>query len=112
MFAHRNVLEKHIEAHLVKLVEAAGGEVRKVSWPGRRFAPDRFVMLPGGCFWVELKNPRTLLSFPADAHERGQAREHAKMALYGEEVHVLGTLEGVEALVERKSKWQRSRSTI
>ena len=38
--------ESEIEKYLVKQVKAAGGEVRKVKWIGRRGAPDRLAMLP------------------------------------------------------------------
>lgn len=99
----KNTSEEAVEKRLVRLVREAGGEVRKVVWPGRRFAPDRFVMLPRGCFWVELKNPATILTFPSNPRERGQAREHALMARYGQEVHVIGTFEAVEALIRRNT---------
>jgi hypothetical protein len=62
------IRERDIEAYLVKRVKAMGGEVRKVKWIGRNFAPDRLVVLPdpgpgpgSGVFnnswWVELKAP-------------------------------------------------------
>lgn len=51
------LLERDVEKYLVKMVKAAGGEVRKLRWIGRASAPDRLVLLPGvGCF-VELKRP-------------------------------------------------------
>lgn len=31
------------EAYLVRRVKETGGETRKVKWPGRRGAPDRFI---------------------------------------------------------------------
>jgi len=49
--------ESEIEAYLVKCVKKLGGEVRKVKWIGRRGAPDRFVMVCGLNFFVELKAP-------------------------------------------------------
>jgi hypothetical protein len=107
------MLEHDIEDYLVKRVKAMGGEVRKVQWIGRNGAPDRFVMLPpkfvreagdvlvyeGLGVWVELKNPTTLKTFPADARERAQAREHKRMRALGQRVEVIGTLEGVEELL-------------
>lgn len=106
------MLERDIEAYLVKRVKAMGGEVRKVVWQGRVSAPDRLVMLPlrrfgsGTHDWhrpltvfVELKNPATIKTFPADARERRQAREHRRMRELGQRVEVIGTLEGVEALL-------------
>lgn len=90
------MLERDIEAYLVARVKTLGGEVRKVKWIGRRGAPDRFVMLP--CrwnFWIELKAPGQ----KARPH---QTREHARMRLMGEIVHVIDSLAGVdEALGEK-----------
>jgi len=105
--------ESDIEDYLVKRVKAMKGEVRKVQWVGRNGAPDRFVMLPpkfvredgdvlvyeGLGVWVELKSPETIKTFPADARERAQAREHKRMRELGQRVEVIGTLEGVEELL-------------
>lgn len=105
------MLERDIEDYLVKRVEAMGGEVRKVQWIGRNSAPDRVVMLPptrdprddnpdqGRTVWVELKNPKTIVTFPADARERAQDREHKRMRAVGQHVAVVGTLYQVEALL-------------
>lgn len=112
----RKVKESDIEAHLVKRVKELGGEVRKVQWVGRAGAPDRLVMLPlfregygvskgrvvgrpGTTIWVELKNPDTIKTFPANAHERAQAREHDRMRKRGQRVVVVGTIEQVEELL-------------
>lgn len=104
----RAMLERDIEKHLVERVKQLGGEVRKVQWVGRRNAPDRLVMLPlawdvdtpivRSC-WVELKNPDTIKTFPANAHERAQAREHERMRKMGQRVEVIGTIEQVERLL-------------
>lgn len=105
--------ERDIEDYLVKRVKAMGGECRKVQWIGRNSAPDRLVMLPpkfvredgdvlvyeGLGVWVELKSPKTIATFPADARERAQAREHDRMRALGQRVEVIGTLEGVEDLL-------------
>ena len=93
--------ERDIEAYLVKLVKACGGEVRKVQWIGRRGAPDRLVLLPGAMWsypmpvagvWVELKAP----GVAAEAH---QLREHARMRALGQHVVVIDSLEGVDRLL-------------
>lgn len=102
--------ESQIEAYLGKRVKALGGEVRKVQWVGRRSAPDRLVMLPEkhwllidaavvGTVWVELKNPETIKTFPADARERAQHREHERMRKLGQRVAVIGTIEQVDELL-------------
>lgn len=102
------MLERDIEKYLVRRVKKLGGEVRKVQWIGRNNAPDRVVMLPCDgkytddwrpCIWVELKNPETIKTFPANAHERAQAREHQRMRALGQRVEVIGTLEGVDGLL-------------
>jgi hypothetical protein len=105
------MLERDIEDYLTKRVKAMGGEVRKVQWIGRNSAPDRLVMLPwradsqadsGGkdqTIWVELKNPKTIVTFPADARERAQHREHERMRKMGQRVEVIGTLYQVEELL-------------
>lgn len=102
------MLERDIEAHLVKRVKELGGEVRKVQWVNRKNAPDRLVMLPdpgpgrgvfNNSWWVELKNPDTVRTFPANAHERAQHREHERMRAMGQRVVVIGTIEQVEELL-------------
>lgn len=49
--------------------------------------------------WVELKNPQTIKTFPANAHERAQHREHERMRKMGQRVEVIGTFEQVDALL-------------
>lgn len=52
------MLEKQVEAHLVKLVQARGGECLKWSSPSNRGVPDRIVILQGGLIgFVEVKAP-------------------------------------------------------
>jgi hypothetical protein len=84
--------ESDIENYLVKRVKAMGGEIRKVSWIGRRGAPDRRVMLGARTAWVELKAPGKT----AEPH---QVREHERMRALGERVVVIDSFEGVEALL-------------
>lgn len=84
--------ESEIETYLVKRVREHGGDCRKVEWIGRHGAPDRFVMLPTGCMWVELKAPGQ----KAKPH---QVREHARLRAMGQRVEVIDSLDGVEALL-------------
>jgi hypothetical protein len=103
------MLERDVERYLVQRVKALGGEVRKVRWIGRASAPDRLVMLPapsswgigapGRTAWAEVKNPETIKTFPANAHERAQHREHERMRAMGQTVLVIGTIEQVDAWV-------------
>ena len=84
--------ESEIEKYLVHCVKRAGGRTRKVKWIGRRGAPDRRVMLPGLCVWVELKAPGEKL-------EPHQEREHARMIECGERVITIDSFAGVDALL-------------
>lgn len=52
------MLEKEIEAHLVRRVKEAGGIAYKFTSPQRRSVPDRLVLMPGGrALFVECKRP-------------------------------------------------------
>lgn len=106
--------ESQIEARLVKRVGELGGEVRKVQWVGRRSAPDRLVMLPervdpenpwiiaerGRTIWVELKAPGGAATFPKNAHEKAQHREHERMRQMGQRVVVVDSYEQIEELLK------------
>lgn len=106
--------ERDIERYLVAQVKARGGEVRKLVWPGRKYAPDRVAMLPvregsklmGGtliypneALWIELKAPGLKATFPSNAHERGQAREHEKMRKCGQVVLVIDSKEEIDKVL-------------
>lgn len=56
-YTHRE--EAQIEEYLINTVRLLRGNIRKVRWPGRRGAPDRFVWVPGWKFpkLIELKRP-------------------------------------------------------
>lgn len=54
------VLEKHVEAHLIRRVRKLGGECYKWSSQNVRGVPDRICIFPGGTVWfVELKKDKT-----------------------------------------------------
>lgn len=96
--------ESEVEAYLVQRATALGGVVRKVSWIGRSYAPDRVVMLPADgprfplprTIWVELKAEGGLAKFPKNAHERAQLREHARMREVGQDVRVIDSWVAVD----------------
>lgn len=94
MRAHENTarLERDIEDYLVERARALGGEVRKVRWVGRRGAPDRLVILPERSIWVELKAP-------GQRPKPHQTREHERLRRMGQEVAVVDSLDGVDALL-------------
>jgi len=57
------LLEKDIEAYLVKRVKAIGGHAYKFVSPSNRGVADRLVVLPGGVVWfVEVKTEGGRLS--------------------------------------------------
>jgi len=116
--------ELTVRQYLMRRVRKLGGAMRKVVWVGRRNAPDEVLMLPplpagsirtethlgqevrwqrllgrDTTIWVELKNPETILTFPANAHERAQAREHERMRALGQRVEVIGTYAQVDELL-------------
>jgi hypothetical protein len=104
--------ESAVEAYLVERVKKLGGEVRKVSWQGRKGAPDRLVMLPPAtqvvtlasrCYpltiWVELKAEGLAALFPHTPHERQQHREHERMRGMGQRVVVIDSYAGVDEVL-------------
>lgn len=84
--------ERDIEKALVERVREAGGEVRKVAWPGRVGAPDRVVMMPGALVWVELKRPGK----KPDSH---QLHEHERMRRMGQRVLVIDSLDQIDEVM-------------
>lgn len=83
--------ESAVESLFVQLAEADGWEVRKLTWPGRRGAPDRIIMrgpAPPALVFVELKAPKGRLSVT-------QKREHARLRAMGFRVVVLWSCEMV-----------------
>lgn len=103
--------ERDIERRLVERVKQMGGEIRKVKWLGRDGAPDRVVMLPNGfailadspvpgeTIWIEVKPPGGAATFPKNAHERKQAREHRRMRAMGQRVEVVDSFERIEEIL-------------
>ena len=56
------MLEKQIEAYLVKKVKEKGGIAYKFTSPQNRGVCDRIVVLPGRVIFVEVKQPKGKLS--------------------------------------------------
>ena len=102
--------ERDLERYLVRSVKAIdGGEVRKVQWIGRNNAPDRVVMAPArklspysiDCAWCNPKG-RTVwveLKAPGEKPTAAQLREHARMRAAGQDVRVIDSAAGVDALM-------------
>jgi len=85
------MLERTIEAALVRRVTKLGGLCEKFVSPGRRSVPDRLVTLPGGrIVFVEVKAPG---KGPTELQER----DHWRRRKLGCEVIVINNMEDVEA---------------
>ena len=84
--------ESKIESYLVGRVKANGGECVKLSWNGRRGAPDRLVMLKGRVLFVELKAPGGRCS----PH---QLQEHRRIQAQGIPIEVINSMDGVDGLM-------------
>ena len=88
------MLERTIEAALVRRVKALGGTCEKFTSPGRRSVPDRIVTLPGGrIIFVELKAPGKR---PTELQER----DHQRRRHLGCDVRVIDSMEAVDAFPE------------
>lgn len=84
------IRENLIERYLVKRVRELGGMAVKQIWQGRRGAPDRLVILPGGrMVFVECKAPGQ----KAKDH---QLREHDRLRKLGVMVVVVDSKDGVD----------------
>jgi len=91
------VLERDIEAYLVKLALERGLFTRKLSFIGHKGAPDRLVISPAGtCYWVELKARRGEKPLPLAPL---QVREHAALRAAYQQVYVVSSIEEVERLM-------------
>lgn len=85
------MLEKHIEAALVRRVKKLGGLCEKFTSPSARSVPDRIVTMPGGVIiFVELKATGKK---PTELQER----DHARRRALGCDVRVINTKEGADA---------------
>ena len=85
------MLERTIEAALVRRVKALGGTCEKFTSPGRRSVPDRVVTLPEGrIIFVELKAPGKK---PTELQER----DHQRRRDLGCDVRVIDSMGAVDA---------------
>jgi len=83
------IRENLIERYLVKRVRELGGMAVKQIWQGRRGAPDRLVILPGGrMVFVECKAPGQ----KAKDH---QLREHERLRKLGVMVVVVDSKDAI-----------------
>lgn len=73
-------LEANIELTICDEAEAQGWFQRKVSWIGRKSAPDRVFIKNGRTVWIEFKRPGKRPTVP-------QSREADRMRKAGAEVY-------------------------
>lgn len=85
--------ESIIEDTVVASAENAGWLVRKLSYVGRRGAPDRWFMKDGVVIFVEFKRSGKKRADPL------QQREHLRMRNAGFTVHVIDNIESGLALL-------------
>ena len=94
--------EGDLRKKLKARVQAYGGEIRAVSWLGRRNAPDVLCLFPDGCLfflWVKAgpdrpnpsAHPFVETKAPGGKPSAAQAREHERMRAAGCEVLVIST---------------------
>lgn len=97
--------ERDIRKELKKRVEEYGGEVRAVSWLGRRNAPDVLCLMPyAGAAWCDDElvffgdpcHPFVETKAPGGAPTSAQAREHERMRKANCEVLVISTIEQLD----------------
>lgn len=97
--------EKHYEKWVDESAEAAGWLVRKLSWQGRRAAPDKLYAKDGRVVFIEWKDagegPTTL-----------QARQHREMRDAGMEVHCLDSPYAGAAVLQIPLKEKRRRRAL
>ena len=92
-------LEKHIQAQLVKYLTLTGWNVWQMQLgsvgKGAVFCtpgiPDMYVFKPGHACWIEVKRPRLGKVSPA------QVERHGELACCGLPVHVVTSLEELQA---------------
>ncbi len=95
--------ESNIREALKARVTAYGGEIRAVSWLGRKNAPDVLCLFPFGSLYGDRVNDRPEMVHPfietkrpGKAATEGQAREHERMRAAGCVVLVITTIEELD----------------
>lgn len=87
------MLERTIEAYLIKQVKAVGGTAYKFTSPQRRSVPDRMCLFPRGIVvFVELKAPGKKAT-------KSQERELARLRELGFRAVQLDSKEKVDGLI-------------
>ncbi len=90
--------ESKIREALKARVEAYGGEIRAVSWLGRKNAPDVLALIPWSLGTPNaFQHPFIETKKPGKAATEAQAREHERLREAGCVVLVITTIEELDA---------------
>lgn len=89
----KEIKEVDIEKEFVRRVALHQGLQRKLRWLDRRGAPDRFVVLYGIVYLVELKRPGAV-------PRPEQQREHARLRRHGLRVFTISDLRSMNNFFE------------
>ena len=85
------ILEKEVEAALVRRVKAIGGLCEKFTSPGRRSVPDRIITMPNNqIIFVEVKRP-------GEKPTAAQLKDHERRRALGCDVRVIDSMEDARA---------------
>jgi hypothetical protein len=96
----RALLERDIEAYLVKRCKEIGALADKFTSPQRRSVPDRLITFGGRVLFVELKATGKK---PTEA----QVRDHERRRTAGAEVVWLDSKEAVDAVIDALTSGRR-----
>ena len=95
------LLEKDVEAAVVRYAKSKGFWCKKFLSPNARAAPDRIFKIQGfDFFFIEFKRPGKATKFPSDEHERAQLREHQRIREVGGVVHLVDTIEHGKRVID------------
>lgn len=98
----KKIKEGDIRKALDRRVKEYGGEIRAVAWIGRKHAPDVLCLFPDNSHYIRVDCRRSQHPFvetkrPGKDATAAQAREHERMWAAGCVVHVVTTLEELDA---------------
>ena len=80
-------MERSLEGRAIRHAKNHGWYCRKLTWVGRRGAPDQFLAKDGRVVLIEFKNPNG-----SGEVSGNQVREHAALRKAGVETHVVDSL--------------------
>lgn len=95
------MLEKEVEAYLVKRVKGCGGEAYKFTSPQRCNVPDRIVLR--SCENLTFWSPKAIFvecKRPGGKCTDGQLREHKRLADLGFSVYVVDSYASVDTFIK------------